>query len=121
MQSHVAGAVVGDQLSVKGGNFRFRGSPVRGITMAAGTVKSEGRDFGMAVETADTGASYTIQIFTMTQSTGTLDIPGIVMNGGGFRSSPYSWVSQVCFMTAFTAIPSGYVDADVETRVTSRP
>jgi hypothetical protein len=120
MPSHVADAIVGDQLTVKGGNFRFWGSSIGGITVATGTVKSEGRDFGVTVETAYTDASYTIQICTMTRSTGILDIPGIVMNGG-FWPGPYARVSQVCFMTAFTAIPSGYVDADVETRVTSRP
>jgi hypothetical protein len=147
MPSHVADAIVGDQLTVKGGNFRFRGRSVGGITVTAGTIKSEGLDFGMAAETAYSDASYTIQVYTMTRSTGIRDIPGIVMDvaasytvqnytmtqstgildilvivmNAGFWSSPYSGVSQICFMTAFTAISSSYVDADVETRVTSRP
>jgi len=73
----------------------------------------------MAAETADTNATDSIKVDTMTQATGILDIAGSIMERI-VRPSPVVWVCVVDSMATLATTARGTVDADIEAWIGAR-
>ena len=81
--------------------------------MTSNTVEGQTHRIGMTVETIRTNTTGAIQIHSMTECTGILNVPGAVMKSV-VRSSPVLRMRQIGTMTGFATVAA---NANIETRI----